>query len=433
MAIYAFKPKIPSFPQAREYQGWKDVREHLGQVPLQTVAIELARQVLVEAMEREADELCGGGKGKHLVGARTASRHGRIPSKVPFGAALMEVRRPRVRREGREVQLSTYLAAQHAAFSPEVALEVCIKGTSQRGFAGVSRALQSTHDGFRHRSKSTVNRFFVKAAEAVKSKLQSRPLGGVRYMVIYIDGVVEQGHHVVAAMGLTEDGEKRVLGLREGSSESSAVCQELLADLLKRGLNIGNHILAVIDGGKGLAAALRAVFGRRVTIQRCRAHKLRNVLEKVPDCERDQLKKDLDKAWLDPDPRRAKRMLEMIARRLEAWKRRPAANSLREGLSETLACNFLGLPTDSALTRTLVTTNPLESLYSFHGSVARRVCRWRSGRMVLRWTATALAAAERTLTKIQDQEALLQLARLLDRRAQPPAPAPAPAALPLTA
>jgi transposase-like protein len=432
MAIYAFKPRIPLLPQARqEYQDWKDVREHLGQVPLQTVAIELARQVLVEAMEREADELCGGGKGKHLLGTRMASRHGRIPSKVPFGAALMEVRRPRLRREGREVQLSTYLAAQHAAFSPEVALEVCIKGTSQRGFAGVSRALQSTHEGFRHRSKSTVNRFFVKAAEAVKSKLQNRSLGGVRYLVIYVDGVVEQGHHVIAAMGLTEDGEKRVLGLREGSSESSAVCQELLADLLKRGLNIGNHVLAVIDGGKGLASALRAVFGRRVTIQRCRAHKLRNILEKVPDCERDQLKKDLDKAWLDPDPRRAKRMLEMIARRLEAWKRRPAANSLREGLSETLACNFLGLPTDSALTRTLVTTNPLESLYSFHDSVARRVCRWRSGRMVFRWTATSLAAAERGLMKIEDQEALRQLVRLLDRRAQPSAPAPSD--LPLTA
>ena len=64
-------------------------------MPLQTVAIELARQVLVEAMEREPDELCGGGKGKHLVEGRKASRHGRIPSKVPFGAALMEVRRPR--------------------------------------------------------------------------------------------------------------------------------------------------------------------------------------------------------------------------------------------------------------------------------------------------------------------------------------------------
>jgi len=240
----------------------------------------------------------------------------------------------------------------------------------------------------------------------------------VRYLVIYIDGVVEQGHHVIAAMGLTEDGEKVVLGLREGSSESSAVCQELLADLLKRGLSIGNHVLAVIDGGKGLAAALRAVFGRRVTIQRCRAHKLRNILEKVPLCERDQLKKDLDKAWLDPAPRRAKRMLEMIARRLEAWKRRPAANSLREWLSDTLACNFLGLPTASALTRTLVTTNPLESLYSYHSSVCRRVCRWRSGRMVLRWTATSLAAAEQTLTKFTDQESLRQLARLLDRRAQ---------------
>jgi hypothetical protein len=140
------------------------------------------------------------------------------------------------------------------------------------------------------------------------------------------------------------------------------------------------------------------------------------VLEKVPPCERDHLAGTLRRAWGEARPRQAKRLLELIARGLEARGRRRAARSLREGLSETLACNFLGLPSDCDLTRMLVTTNPLESLFGRSTDLSRRVCRWRSGRMLLRWTATGLAEAERSFARIENKEGLRHLMRALDQR-----------------
>ena len=394
---------------------WNEVREEVRQVGLQDVGVELARRVLVEAMEQEADELTGGPKGKHLE-VRKASRHGRKKCRVPYGAALMEIERPRVRAGGKEVPLSTYLAAHEGALSPTLVLRCCLEGTSQRGLPRHAERLQGTQrEGFSRFSKSTINRRFVRAAKEVVAKLQSRPLGGVRYVAIYLDGLVEQDHHVISALGLTADGQKRILGLREGSSESGEVCAELLRDLLKRGLDVGEAFLAIIDGGKGLASALKEVFGKRVFIQRCRAHKLRNVLEKVPERERESLKAEIQRAWATADAKQAERMLQLIATNLER-RYSSAAGSLREGLKETLTCNELGLPQDCPLTRFLVTTNPLESLYARHTDDSRRVCRWRNGAMLLRWAGTSLALAEASLAPIEDKNALSFLKAALAKR-----------------
>lgn len=407
-----FSPGAPASSQT-----WDEFGEHLRQTNLQTVGIELARRALVEAMEQEADDICGGGKGRHLTSERRASRHGYAPGSVSYGAARMELARPRVRANGKEVVLSTYAAAQKDGLSPTSVLETCLGGTSHRRFPRTAYNLQGTKTGFRQLSKSTINRRFIRAAEKVAHELRTRRLEGRRFVALYLDGVVEKRHHVIAVLGLTIDGEKHVLGLREGSSESGEVCRELLTDLLSRGLDIGGGFLAVIDGGKGLAAALRAVFGHKVLIQRCRAHKIRNVLEKIPECEREHLKGHLQRAWKEPNARHAKRLLELIARNLRARGRCRAARSLREGLSDTLTCNFLGLPSDSDLTRSLVTTNPIESLFSRSNEQSRRVCRWRGGRMLLRWTALSLAESECSFSRCDDDIGLQQLALALEQRA----------------
>lgn len=396
---------------------WDEFQEHLQKTSLQAVGIELARRVLLEAMEQEADDICGGHKGRHLISKRRAFRHGYAPCSVSYGAARMELVRPRIRAADKEIPLSTYVAAQRNGLSPATVLEACLGGSSHRRFPRIACRLQGTDAGFRQLSKSTINRRFIRAADKVAHELRTRRLEGRRYVALYLDGVVEQRSHLIAVLGLTTDGEKHVLGLREGSSESGEVCQELLADLLSRGLDVGNGFLAIIDGGKGLGAALRAVFGHKVLIQRCRAHKIRNVLEKVPECEREHLKSHLQRAWKEPDARQAKRLLELIARNLDARGRKRAARSLREGLSDTLTCNFLGLPTDSDLTRSLVTTNPIESLFSRSNEQSRRVCRWRGGRMLFRWTALSLAESERSLSRIEDDVGLQQLALALEQRA----------------
>ena len=120
-------------------------------------------------------------------------------------------------------------------------------------------------------------------------------------------------------------------------------------------------------------------------------------------------------AFMVAHAKQAKRMLLLTAANLE--RRHPAAaSSLREGLAETLTCNELGLPHDCDLTRFLVTTNPLESLYARHTSDSRRVCRWRNGAMLLRWTGTSLAMAEASFTTIEDKAALRRLETALNKR-----------------
>ena len=74
-------------------------------------------------------------------------------------------------------------------------------------------------------------------------------------------------------------------------------CRDLLADLIDRGLNYDNGLLAVIDGSKALRKALKTVFGHHVLVQRCQVHKMRNILDYLPNYKRIWVKKRLQQAW----------------------------------------------------------------------------------------------------------------------------------------
>jgi len=69
-----------------------------------------------------------------------------------------------------------------------------------------------------------------------------------------------------------------VLALREGATENAEAAKDLLQHLVAHGVNPARRRLFIIDGSKALRAAINAVFGADTPIQRCRNHKLRNVL-----------------------------------------------------------------------------------------------------------------------------------------------------------
>jgi putative transposase len=111
----------------------------------------------------------------------------------------------------------------------------------------------------------------------------------------------------------------------------------------------------VIDGSKALRKAIRQVFGHEVPVQRCVRHKERNVLEHLPERDRDTVKRRLRQAWQDADHEIALEQLNTLA--LELDKAHPGApNSLREGMVETLTLTRLGIT--GKLKRTLQSTNP---------------------------------------------------------------------------
>ncbi|MGH7986140.1 MAG: IS256 family transposase [Candidatus Binataceae bacterium] len=231
----------------------------------------------------------------------------------------------------------------------------------------------------------------------------SRELGGLKLVALMIDGVHFGAHVVLAAVGVDARGDKQVLGLREGATENTAAVKALLADLIERGLDTSRCMLVAIDGAKALHKAVAEVFGARALIQRCRAHKQRNVTDALPERLRAAVRNAMQQAYATRDARRARRLLENLARRLE-HQHPGAAASLREGLDETLTVMRLGLPGN--LERVLSSTNLIENLFSRVREIGRRVKRWQSGTMVLRWTAAGVLEAQRGFRKIAGYRAL---------------------------
>jgi len=114
----------------------------------------------------------------------------------------------------------------------------------------------------------------------------------------------------------------------------------------------------------------------------------------------------MSQAYATRDPKRARRLLENLARRLES-QHPGAAASLREGLEETLTVMRLGLPEN--LERVLSSDNLIENLFSRVREVSRRVTRWQGGAMILRWTAAGVLEAERHLRKVTGYRAIPKL------------------------
>jgi putative transposase len=245
-----------------------------------------------------------------------------------------------------------------------------IRGVSTRDYAGV---IDVARDGFGV-AKSSVSREFVRASAADAKALAERRFDDERFAAVMIDGVEYAGETIVVALGVTEDGTKRIPGLRQGATENADVCTALLEDLVGRGLDTGRPTLFVLDGSKALHAAVTRVWGKGAVIQRCQVHKRRNVKAHVPERHHAELERRLSEAYHEAGYARAKASLAGTARWLDRINP-DAASSLREGLEETLTVVRLGVP--GALRRTLATTNPIESALSVTRRVTARVTRWR--------------------------------------------------------
>ena len=380
---------------------------------LLALSVGIGLKVMDELVEEELVRLCGP-KGKHDP-ERTASRHGSRRSEVVLGARKLAARRPRARTvDGQEVPVRTWELFRSQDLLDERTVEVMLAGLSTRRYAD---GLEPTGvDGERSTSRSSVSRRFVRRTRERLGELMSRPVPE-DLAVLMLDGIQIAEHTCVVALGIRADGTKVALGIWEGATENKAVCRRALADLRARGLQAEEGLLVVIDGSKALGAAIRDAFGERAVLQRCRVHKQRNVLGHLPEGERPWVRRKLQEAWALQDADAAERRLRELGRALEP-KRPGAAASLREGLEETLTITRLGFSVDSALARTLRSTNPIESVLSVPRERSRNVKRWRGGEMVLRWTAAGILDAERSFRRVRGHRELPKLRTALRRHVQ---------------
>jgi putative transposase len=378
---------------------------------LMELAVASGLKVLHTMLEADRTAVCGP-RYQHQA-ERAASRGGTVTSEVVLGGRKVQIRRPRVRADGHEVALPTFEAFADTDPLNRRVVEQMLIGVATRQY-GRSLEPAGTEVRTRGTSKSAVSRRFVAKTRSQLAAWRSTALETLDLVALLIDGVHIGEHCIVVALGIDHTGCKHALGLWEGSTENAAVCQSLLADLQSRGLRTDRSLLVILDGSKALHKAVTQTFGPAALIHRCHVHKLRNILEHLPEGQRPWVRAIVARAY-KAEAATARRLLQDLARRLED--RHPsAAASVREGLEETLTILTLGL--SDRLRQSLATTNAIESLISRTRHVKRNVKRWRGGQMVLRWTAAAVLEAVKGFRRLKGHKDMPKLVTALRARDQ---------------
>jgi putative transposase len=383
-----------------------DVREGL-----LAIAVGAGLQVMAAMMAADVDALCGA-KGRHDPD-RIAVRHGNEGGSVTLGGRRVPVRRPRVRAAdgSGELPIASYEAFCGAEMLGRKAMEQMLAGLSTRRYhVGLEPVGEQVSVESGSTSKSVISRRFVQATTTALADLMAADLSGLDLVAFMVDGVHFGNHVCVVALGITIDGVKVPLAIEEGSTENVTLVTSLIVGLRERGLDVTHPILAVLDGSKALARAVKDVFDHPV-LARCQLHKIRNVRDRLPDQLRSVVERRMRAAYHAESALAAQAQLEALAAELD--KTHPgAAASMREGLPETLTVLRLGVP--PTLARTLRSTNCIESMIEICREHAKNVKNWKDGQMALRWAAAGMLEAGKQFRRVNGHLHLPALRKALD-------------------
>jgi putative transposase len=333
------------------------------------------------------------------------SQHGR----VQLADRTVRVKRPRLRHktEG-EVPIPAYEALRKNQAISQYMLGALMRGISTREYHEVLPKMAETVGV----SRSAVSRQAMEASVEQLKQLQERRWDQVEILVIYIDGQRFAEHHILSAVGVDLEGHKHVLGIACGATENAAAVKQLLTGLRERGLPTDRKYLFIIDGAKALRTGIEEVFGGEQEVQRCRNHKLENVMNELPKEQKEQTRRLMRAAFKLFSAEEGEKRLEQLARQLE-YDYASAARSLREGMKEMFTLQRLKIPT--SLHKCLATTNLIESPHSGVRKRTRNVCRWRDADMAERWAASAWLLTEKHFRRIDGHQELWTLAAILGR------------------
>lgn len=304
------------------------------------------------------------------------------------------IQRPRLRsRTKKEVPLGSYQMFQRSSLLADTVWQKIMLGLTMRSYKEVVQQFTDAYG----LEKSTTCEHFVQASREKLKQLMERSLTGIAITVMMIDGTIFKGQNLVVAVGIDPSGRKLVLGLRQGATENAAVVGELLGELSERGIDFTVPRLYIVDGGKAIRAAIRNYAGDAAFVQRCQVHKIRNVVEHLPEAERPALKYRMRAAYGAVEAADARRLLYKLHD--ELLQTNPsAAASLAEGLEDCLTLAELRLT--PKLRQALSSTNCIESGFSIVEHICQQVKRWQGSDHRLRWVGSALLFAESRWNRI---------------------------------
>lgn len=324
--------------------------QHPDLAPIRELGQQAIKQSLEAFMEARIDRFLGDVR----RGDTPDRRNGHYRRWLLTGMGAVELAVPRTRTRSAATVLESYARRERSV--DRLILAAFVLGLATRKVGEALQALLGERV-----SATTVSRVAQQLDVAVAA-FHRRPLAN-RYRALVFDGVVlgsRSGRGVVrrsvlVALGITNDGRKEILDFVVARGESQAAWEAFLNDLYRRGLTGEGAAIAVCDGGAGLLAALPLVYPR-VRVQRCWAHKARNVLDKVKRAEREAVRRGLTRISHAAERSEARRQARAF---VDRWQTRyPAAvRCLWMDIDELLTCFLFA---SEAWRRATRTTNAIE-------------------------------------------------------------------------
>jgi putative transposase len=242
---------------------------------------ELIRQLvplgLMHVCEMLQDEVTrlAGERYSRTGGQRHLVRHGTNPGSVKLAGQRHAIRVPRVRdREANvEIPLEALEAVRGTGTVDEKLLLRVLRGMSCRDYEACAQAVPAAIG----LSASTVSRQFIEGSTQKLRELQERDLSGFDFVTLFLDGKAFADDVMVTALGVTIDGRKIILGFVQAGTENESVVTNFLRELVDRGVRADDGLLVVLDGGKGLRAAVKKVFRKKAAVQRWLASSLLDI------------------------------------------------------------------------------------------------------------------------------------------------------------
>ena len=357
--------------------------------------IPLGLKAVEEALQRDVTALAGTRYARD-DGTPGVARWGQQRGSIYLADQKVPITVPRVRdlQAGTELPLATYAQLQTPRAQDVGLFRRVLAGVSTREYEAAAEAVPEAF-GI---AKSSVSRRFIRASADALRQFHTRRHDDREWLVLLLDGKTFAADQIVIALGVTTDGEKRVLGLVQTATENKRSCATFVRELVERGLTAPHGLLVVLDGAKGLRAAVRDVFGDDLAVQRCQWHKRENVLSYLPKATHPEWRRKLQAAYAHGAYADAKRALQRLVSEL-AKLNESAARSLEDGLDETLTLHRLGLHDE--LRRSLNTTNLIESVMAQIERKTQRVDHWRTSEQKQRWCAATLLQIEQNFRRIR--------------------------------
>lgn len=318
---------------------------------------------------------------------------------VYIGDQKIKAAHPRLRGPQGEIPLKSYQRLKAPeGFSEELLMKI-MRGISCQKY---SETVVEAAEAFGV-SASSVSRHIIEATTRQLQEFKNRSLTAFVPFAIFLDTIHRGGEAFIVALGLDAEGTKLPLGFWQGATENHELCEELLADLERRGLAISRKIIWVTDGGKGIIKTLKERFGKKLIHQRCTIHKDRNIQRHLPKRYRKEAHRRFRTALDQNSYEDARQMLLDM----EKWLRginESAADSLLEAIEEILTLHRLKIP--ALLRKTLHSTNPIESMFSTVRDCEGNIKKYRNSKMMHRWLASVLLHCEKGFRRIKGYAAI---------------------------